>query len=122
MFFEAFSFNSPEKSIHPFKNISDNKSTIPEPHIPKGFLFSIVVYFILLSTILIVSIAPSFALIPNLLIPPSNAGPAAPATATKNSSFPITSSPFVPISINAESSFCLYISVNNTPLTISPPR
>ena len=79
-------------------------------------------YFISLFIIFIVSIAPFLALIPNLLIPPSSAGPAAPATATKKSLFPITSSPLVPISINAEISSESYISVYNNPLTISPPK
>ena len=48
--------------------------------------------------------APSLALIPYLLIPPSRAGPAAPAAAMRKSLFPITNSPLVPISIKADSS------------------
>ena len=45
------------------------------------------------------SIAPSTARIPNLIPPPSNAGPAEQAAHTSQSLLPITISAFVPISI-----------------------
>ena len=67
------------------------------------------------------SIAPSVARIPQLISPPSNAGPAEQAQLIIKSEFPKTSSPLVPRSINSENSGLFQIILTSVPAVISPP-
>ena len=58
---------------------------------------------------------------PNVIPPPSKAGPAEQDALSSHSLFPSTISPFVPISMNNDIPFCSVIPDNATPETISPP-
>ena len=65
--------------------------------------------------------APADALIPQLIPPPSNAGPAEQAQHIIKSLLPNTISPLVPKSINNVFSSLAHIPAANTPAVISPP-
>ncbi|MPN31210.1 hypothetical protein SDC9_178684 [bioreactor metagenome] len=95
-------------------------SIIPLPHIPLGCLFPIT-FFSISSPIFIFSIAPSPALIPQLIFIPSNAGPAAHEHDVRFDFLDKTISPFVPISINKIFLSVFYKLQTQTPATISAP-
>ena len=67
------------------------------------------------------SIAPSVARIPQLISPPSKAGPAEHAQLIIKSELPNTSSPLVPRSINKENSGLFQIMLTKVPAVMSPP-
>ena len=67
------------------------------------------------------SIAPSVARIPQLISPPSKAGPAEHAQLIIKSEFPNTNSPFVPKSIKRENSGRFQSILTRAPAVISPP-
>ena len=67
------------------------------------------------------SMAPSVARIPQLISPPSKAGPAEHAQLIIKSEFPNTSSPLVPKSINKENSGLFQSILTKAPAVISPP-
>ncbi len=73
----------------------------PEPQIPFGLIFPIVMFMgsRVKGSMEKSSIAPVVARIPNLMPPPSNAGPAEHAAQANQSLFPITISALVPISM-----------------------
>ena len=82
---EASGSRIPETLIQPFKRIWAIKSMMPDPQIPTGFLSLMVVYVSNGPEICTESMAPSVARMPYLLMPPSKAGPAAPAPAIRKS-------------------------------------
>ena len=67
------------------------------------------------------SMAPLAARMPNLMPPPSKAGPALQAAQASQSRLPMTISALVPISMNRVSRSSRYIPDPMTPATISPP-
>ena len=67
------------------------------------------------------SIAPFADRIPNLIPPPSKAGPAEQAAHASQSLLPITISALVPMSMKRVISSVRYIPDPITPATISPP-
>ena len=67
------------------------------------------------------SIAPSVARMPQEMSPPSKAGPAEQAHETMKSRLPKTISPFVPRSMNRDSSSRSQSMLANVPAVISPP-
>ena len=67
------------------------------------------------------SMAPSVARMPQLMSPPSKAGPAEQAQDMRNSLFPNTSSPLVPRSMKRLISGLFQIMEAKVPAVMSPP-
>src|SRR5665647_1177772 len=100
------------------------RDIIPDPQIPIGGTLPIVEYSAIPVSLAtsVRSIAPWDALIPFSIPPPSNAGPAEHAQPIRKSLLPRISSPFVPISINRQTSSELVARlVHNKPEVMSPP-
>ena len=109
----------------PVINSSLITSMIPEPQRPTGLVpgspTTLYVGSMVSLSMVHASIAPSVARIPQLISPPSNAGPAEQAQLIIKSEFPKTSSPLVPRSINSENSGLFQIILTSVPAVISPP-
>ena len=77
---DAPMFSVPSPLIQPARYPSAIRSTMPEPQMPTGGRFPIVsICSAFFSSIFTPHTAPGSARIPDLLTPPSSAGPAAPA-------------------------------------------
>ena len=96
----SFLIKAPSFFIIPDLTSSLTAARIPLPQIPTGSLLPIVFIFTKPFIISISSIAPSEALIPELIFIPSRAGPAAQEQLKSFPAFESTISPFVPMSIN----------------------
>ncbi len=102
---------------------SASRSINPEPVIPRGLIPLIVLNtgVSVSGSIVILSIAPGFARMPNRTSPPSSAGPAAPAHENIHSRLPSTTSKLVPISINRLTSSRSLIPQERMSAMMSPP-
>ena len=100
-------------------------SMIPEPQSPTGLVpgspTTLYVGSMVSLSMVHASMAPSVARIPQLMSPPSKAGPAEHAQLIMKSELPNTSSPLVPRSINRENSGLFQIILTSVPAVISPP-
>jgi len=111
----------PFLSMYPRRNIWAMRSMRPEPHIPRGRLFPMMVMSMSVSVILMVSMAPPMARMPQDTSPPSNAGPAEVEHPTSHSLLPSTTSPLVPTSIRRDSSSRRCRPERSMSAVISPP-
>ena len=107
----------------PFRNRPARVSISPVPQTPTGGQPSIVLVEMAgpWRRIRTLSMAPLAARIPQVTEPPSKAGPAEAAQATRNSRFPRTTSPFVPMSRNRANSSARCIPQARMPAVMSPP-
>ena len=96
---------------------------MPEPQMPSGFFLPMVSSMgsKFSGLMRICSIAPVVARMPNLMPPPSKAGPAEQEVQTSQSQLPRTISPLVPTSMNRVSSSRWKMPEPKTPATMSPP-